>query len=82
MSTNNLVPLQWCSSDLFRQWHWLFRYRLQTSGVKAVPLAKKAGAPFAEANAPNALSGAYPLSRYLYIYVNKAPNKPLANSRS
>lgn len=50
----------------------------KTSGVKAVPLAKKAGAPFAEANAENALSGAYPLSRYLYVYVNKAPNKPLA----
>lgn len=50
----------------------------KTSGVKAVPLAKKAGAPYAEANAENAISGAYPLSRYLYIYVNKAPNKPLA----
>lgn len=50
----------------------------KTSGVKAVPLAKKAGAAFAEATAENALSGAYPLSRYLYVYVNKAPNKPLA----
>ncbi len=50
----------------------------KTSGVKAVPLAKKEGQPFKEATAENALSGEYPLARYLYIYVNKAPNKPLA----
>ena len=25
----------------------------------------------------NVYSGNYPLSRYLYVYVNKAPNKPL-----
>lgn len=49
-----------------------------TSGVKAVPLAKKDGAPFVEANAENATSGAYPLTRFLYIYVNKKPNEPLA----
>lgn len=49
-----------------------------TSGVKAVPLAAKDGAPFVEANAENATSGAYPLSRFLYIYVNKKPNEPLA----
>ena len=49
-----------------------------TSGVKAVPLAKKDGAPFVEATAENATSGAYPLTRFLYIYVNKKPNEPLA----
>ncbi len=49
-----------------------------TSGVKAVPLALKDGAPYVEANAENATSGAYPLSRFLYIYVNKKPNEPLA----
>jgi phosphate transport system substrate-binding protein len=43
-----------------------------------VSLAKKAGQPFSEATAENAISGAYPLSRFLYVYVNKAPNKPLA----
>jgi phosphate transport system substrate-binding protein len=48
-----------------------------TSGVKAVPLAAKEGAPFVEANAENAISGAYPLSRFLYVYVNKKPNEPL-----
>ncbi len=50
----------------------------KTSSVKTVPLAKKAGRAFIEANAENAVSGAYPLSRFLYVYVNKHPNKPLA----
>lgn len=48
-----------------------------TSSVKAVPLAKKEGEPFVEATPENAISGKYPLSRFLYVYVNKAPNKPL-----
>src|SRR5438445_521611 len=30
-----------------------------------------------EATADNAYSGAYPLARFLYVYVNKAPGKPL-----
>ena len=50
----------------------------KTSGVKAVALAKEAGKPFITANEENAANGTYPLSRYLYVYVNKAPNKPLA----
>jgi phosphate transport system substrate-binding protein len=50
-----------------------------TSGVRALPLAdekKNGGAAFA-ATYENALSGKYPLSRYLYVYVNKHPKKPL-----
>jgi phosphate transport system substrate-binding protein len=49
----------------------------KTSGVKAVPLTKKGG-DFIEATPDNAVKGTYPLARFLYIYVNKAPNKPLA----
>jgi phosphate transport system substrate-binding protein len=49
----------------------------KTSGVRAVPLAKKEGDPFIEAVEANALSGKFPLSRALYVYVNKAPGKPL-----
>jgi len=49
----------------------------QTSGVKAIALAGKPGGEYVEASPDNALSGKYPLSRFLYIYVNKAPNKPL-----
>lgn len=48
-----------------------------TSGVKAVPLASKEGQPFVEATAEKAIDGEYPLARFLYIYVNKHPNKPL-----
>lgn len=48
-----------------------------TAGIKAVPLAKKAGEPFYEANAENAANGKFPLARLLYIYVNKAPNKEM-----
>ena len=49
----------------------------QTSGVRALPLSKK-GDQYVAANMTNAISGDYPLSRYLYVYVNKHPAKPLA----
>lgn len=49
----------------------------KTSGVRAVPLSKKDGAPFVEADATHALDGTYPLARILYVYVNKRPNQPL-----
>src|SRR5690554_3983979 len=48
-----------------------------TSGVKAVPLAVEEGADYVAATTENALAGNYPLARFLYIYVNKHPNKPL-----
>jgi phosphate transport system substrate-binding protein len=50
----------------------------KTSGVRTVPLAKKDGGEFVDATEEAALAGKYPLSRVLYVYVNKAPNKPLA----
>lgn len=50
----------------------------KTSGVRAVPLAKKAGKDYIKATPDNAVKGTYPLSRFLYVYVNKHPNKPLA----
>jgi len=49
----------------------------KTSGVRALPLSKK-GNDFVEANMENAVSKKYPLSRFLYVYVNKHPNKALA----
>jgi len=48
-----------------------------TSGVRAVPLSEKDGQAFVEANQANCESGAYPLARFLYVYVNKAPNKDM-----
>ena len=50
----------------------------KTSGVKAVALTKKKGSPFIAATPENALSGKYPLARFLYVYVNKKPNQALA----
>ena len=49
----------------------------RTASVRAVPLVNKKG-EVEEANENNALSGKYPLARFFYIYVNKAPNKPLS----
>lgn len=50
----------------------------KTSSVRALPLAAKEGGEFEAANEANAINGKYPLARVLYVYVNKAPNKPLA----
>jgi phosphate transport system substrate-binding protein len=49
----------------------------KTASVRALPLAKK-GTNYVEATPANAISGEYPLSRFLYVYVNKAPNKDLS----
>jgi phosphate transport system substrate-binding protein len=40
-------------------------------------LAKKEGDAYYGTDPDTVLSGKYPLSRYLYLYVNKVPNKPL-----
>ena len=48
-----------------------------TSGVRIVPLAKKEGGAFKEGSLENVLNGSYPLGRFLYLYINKAPGKPL-----
>ncbi len=47
-----------------------------TAGVRPLAMAEE-GANFVEPTAENALSGNYPLARFLYVYVNKAPGKPL-----
>jgi len=48
-----------------------------TAGVRAVPLTEKEGGKCEEADPDNAYSGAYPLARFLFVYVNKAPGKAL-----
>ncbi|NNC68122.1 MAG: phosphate ABC transporter substrate-binding protein PstS family protein [Gammaproteobacteria bacterium] len=50
----------------------------KTSGVKALPISKKADGEKIAATSENAISGDYPLARFLYVYVNKAPGKPLS----
>ena len=49
----------------------------KTSGVRAVPIAKSPGSSFVDATPDNAVAGTYTLARFLYVYVNKHPNKPL-----
>lgn len=49
----------------------------RTASVRTVPLAKKPGDAFVDATPANAVAGDYPLSRFLYVYVNKAPNDNL-----
>jgi phosphate transport system substrate-binding protein len=48
-----------------------------TSSVRALPLARNSEGEFIEATPENAIKGAYPLARFLYVYVNKEPGKPI-----
>jgi phosphate transport system substrate-binding protein len=49
----------------------------RTSGVKLVPLSDTATSAVSDGSYADVQSGKYPLWRFLYIYVNKAPNRPL-----
>jgi phosphate transport system substrate-binding protein len=49
----------------------------KTSDVKSLALATKEGAPFFADDPENVYAGTYPLARFLYVYVNRAPGKPL-----
>jgi len=49
----------------------------RTSGVRSVPLAKSERHELVEPGAEAAISGRYPLARFLYVYVNKPPNAAL-----
>ena len=49
----------------------------RTSGVRAIPLSKEQGGNCYDATFENSSTGKYPLARFLYVYVNKAPGKPL-----
>ena len=50
----------------------------RTSGVRVIPLSAKSGDGCFEPTFTNASAGKYPLARFLYLYVNKAPGKPLS----
>lgn len=49
----------------------------QTSGVKTLALSDKKGGQCYDGSYQNVISEKFPLSRYLYIYIIKAPGKPL-----
>lgn len=49
----------------------------RTSGVKPLKLSQKdGGAAFGTDDVAHIYDGSYPLSRYLYVYINKTPGKP------
>jgi phosphate transport system substrate-binding protein len=66
--------VQGLTSDRFGIGYSGIGYR--TSGVKVVPLADTDAGPYSSGSYEDVVSGAYPLSRYLYLYVNRAPGKP------
>ncbi len=49
----------------------------QTSGVRVLPLSPREGQPAVTASAATAKDGSYPLARFLHVYVNRAPGKPV-----
>ena len=49
----------------------------RTSGVKLVPLAEAEGGAISSGSYEDVVSQKYPLARFLYVYANKAPGKPL-----
>lgn len=49
----------------------------QTASVRALPISRAEGGEMVAATPENAVTGQYPLARFLYVYVNKAPNQPL-----
>jgi phosphate transport system substrate-binding protein len=49
----------------------------RTSGVKPLALAEREGSPYGTTDPAEVYAGRYPLSRFLYLYVNRAPNRPL-----
>jgi phosphate transport system substrate-binding protein len=49
---------------------------LKTKRTRHVPLLDQSGEAY-EATAENVMAGKYPLTRFLYVYVNKAAGKEL-----
>jgi phosphate transport system substrate-binding protein len=49
----------------------------KTADVRSVPISTTEGATCYDAVGEHAVSGAYPIARFLYIYVNKNPNEDL-----
>jgi phosphate transport system substrate-binding protein len=49
----------------------------KTSGVKALALAHRENGAYGSADAQSVYAGNYPLSRFLLLYINRAPQRPL-----
>lgn len=68
--------IQGVSSDPFALGYSAIGYL--TSGVRALPIARAPGESFISPGYENCLNGSYPMARFLLIYVNKPPGRPLA----
>lgn len=66
--------VQGVTSDRFGIGYSGLGYR--TSGVKLVSVAEAEGKPYSSGSYEDVKSGAYPLNRFLFLYVNQAPGKP------
>jgi len=52
-------------------------YGYRTSGVKVLKVAAEEGGEFYAPSPETVVNGDYPISRFLFLYVNKAPNEKL-----
>ena len=50
----------------------------ESPGVHSVAISRRGDSPAVTASFENAINRSYPLARFLYIYVNKRPDTPLA----
>lgn len=66
--------VQGVTEDRFGMGYSGIGYR--TSGVRPLALADKDGGEAFDGSYDNVKSGRYSLSRFLYLYINKAPGKP------
>ena len=45
--------------------------------VRVVPLAKTVAGPYSSGSLSDVLAGRYPLTRFMYVYLNQPPGKPM-----
>ncbi len=67
--------VQGVASDIYAMGYSGIGYK--TSGVNAIALSVDKGGKAFAPNLENCLSGDYPLARFLYVYINKDPKKPM-----
>lgn len=65
-----------CEKALFKRRNRLCGFWHKTAGIRALPILVNGG-DFVPVTIDTITSGQYPLLRFLFIVVNKAPEKPL-----
>lgn len=65
--------VQGVTGDRFGMGYSGIGYR--TSGVKVIAIAEAEGKPYSSGSYDDVKSGKYPLNRFLFLYVNQAPDK-------